>query len=126
MRRGSVVGPLILIIIGGLFLFNNIHPGISILSTIANYWPFLLIIWDFLRLIEILFNHSRVADPRLRQHGVSGGEWVLVVFLCIIGSGAFFVHRNASLWSPDSIRWKLIGDLGDVYDYPIDEKKVAT
>ena len=29
MRRGSIVGPVVLIVIGGLFLLNNIRPELS-------------------------------------------------------------------------------------------------
>ena len=54
MRRGSVIGPLILIGIGGLFLLRNLWPEIPLVDIIAKYWPFVLIAWGGLRLIEIL------------------------------------------------------------------------
>jgi hypothetical protein len=125
MRRGSIVGPVILIVIGAVFLLNNIRPDLSVLDMLASYWPFLLIIWGVLRLIEILISMSG-GTRVLPERGISGGEWVFIVFLCIVGSGAFFVHRNMGHWPPNSIRAKIIGDFGDAYDYPIEEKKVAT
>ncbi len=54
MRRGSVIGPLILIGIGGLFLLRNLWPEIPLVDIIAKNWPFVLIAWGGLRLIEIL------------------------------------------------------------------------
>jgi len=45
MRRGSVIGPLILIGIGALFLFRNLWPEIPLADMISRFWPFLLIAW---------------------------------------------------------------------------------
>ena len=53
MRRRSVAGPLILILIGGLFLWNNLRPDIPIWELLSQYWPFFLIAWGVLQLIEI-------------------------------------------------------------------------
>ncbi len=55
MRRGSVIGPLILIGLGVLFLFRNLWPEIPLVDLISRFWPFLLIAWGVIRLIEILF-----------------------------------------------------------------------
>ena len=131
MRRGSVVGPVILILLGGIFLLNNIRPDFSVLDTLVNYWPFILIAWGVLRLVEILIsgvgNAPLTPGAPVRPYpGLTGGEWVLIVFLCILGSGAFFVRNRVGHWPPNSIRAKIIGDFGDAYDYPIAEKKVAT
>ncbi len=129
MRRGSIVGPVILIVIGAVFLLNNIRPDLSVLDMLASYWPFLLIAWGVLRLVEILISHTGAPQPGVNpgvQRGISGGEWVLIVFLCLLGSGAFFFKRHVGSWPPNSIRAKIIGDFGDAYDYPIEEKKTAT
>ena len=45
MRRGSVIGPLILIGLGVLFLFRNLWPDIPLVELISRFWPFLLIAW---------------------------------------------------------------------------------
>src|SRR6476646_7752090 len=107
MRRGSIVGPVILIVIGAVFLLNNIRPDLSVLDMLASYWPFLLIVLGLLRLIEI-FVSMNGGTRVLPERGISGGEWVLVVFLCVVGSGAFFFHRNIGRWPPNSIRAKII------------------
>ena len=100
MRRGSIVAPVILILIGGVFLLNNLRPEFSVLDTLVNYWPFILIAWGLLRLAEILISaasqpHPQPGSPAGVSHGLSGGEWLLIVFLCLLGSGAFFIKRHA-------------------------------
>ena len=76
MRRGSVIGPLILIGLGVLFLFRNLWPEIPLVDFISRFWPFLLIAWGAIRLIEMLF-WSMTGKP-LPRNGVSGGEWALI------------------------------------------------
>ena len=77
MRRGSIIGPLILIGIGVLFLVRNIWPDIPVLEILSRYWPFLLIAWGGLRLIEILL--WACPTKPIPRNGISGGEWVLIV-----------------------------------------------
>jgi hypothetical protein len=113
MRRGSVIGPLILIAIGALFLTRSLWPQIQIWDMLAMWWPFLLIGWGALRLFEI---GAQAAGGRpLSCNGISGGEWVLVVFICIIGSTAWAAHRH-SWWSGGPWRG-IVADMGENYDY---------
>jgi DUF4097 and DUF4098 domain-containing protein YvlB len=117
-RRASVIGPLILVLIGVVFLLRNLIPEIHIGDLIASYWPYLLIVWGVLRLAEIGF--WAVTSKPLPRNGVSGGEWVLVVFLCIFGS-AFHAARHYTGWFPDgrSLRG-LVVNMGEPFDYTID------
>ncbi len=123
-RRASVIGPLILVLIGVVFLLRNFFPEIHIGDLIASYWPYLLILWGVLRLAEIAF-WSFTSKP-LPRNGVSGGEWVLVVFLCIFGS-AFHAARHYNGWFPDgrSIRG-LVVNMGEPFDYTVDPVEKAT
>ncbi len=41
MRR-SITGPLIMLFIGGLFLWRNFHPEVPVFDLLSQYWPFLL------------------------------------------------------------------------------------
>ncbi len=91
MRRRSIVAPLILILIGVLFLVNNMRPDMPLADIIAVYWPFLLIAWGVIRLAEVLWSFFQ---GRPMRHGLGGGEVVLVVFICLIGSGLFSAHRH--------------------------------
>ncbi len=121
MKRRSLAGPLILILIGALFLGENLYPGWITFRWMATYWPFLLIAWGLLRLIEIVY--WRLTSRPVPPKGVSGGEWVLVVLICMVGTAFFLVHRRL----PDLPRI-VIGDsgiemFGETYDYPIQEAK---
>ena len=85
MRRSSVIGPLILIAIGVIFLLRNFLPEFRLVEIIGLYWPWLLIGWGMLRVIEILmWHHQGQLTPR---GGMNGGEWTLVVIICLIGTG---------------------------------------
>ena len=52
MRRASLIGPLVLIVIGTLFLLNNMWPELSVINFVANWWPVALIGWGLLRVVE--------------------------------------------------------------------------
>src|ERR1700722_2249649 len=109
MRR-SITGPIILLVIGGLFLWRNLHPELPVFDLIAQYWPFLLIVWGLLRLVEAVLWR----DDQGRGGSFSGGEVVLVIFICMIGLGAwqakqFGIHFNA----------RGLDIFGEEYDYPV-------
>jgi DUF4097 and DUF4098 domain-containing protein YvlB len=113
MRR-SITGPLILLLIGGLFLWRNFHPEVPVFDLIAQYWPFLLILWGVMRLAEALIGRGNW------RSGFSGGEIVLIVFICFIGLGTwqareFGIHFNG----------RGLDIFGDSFDYPIDAKAPA-
>jgi hypothetical protein len=90
--RRSVTGPLILILIGGAFLMHNLWQDLPLFQVIAQYWPFLLIAWGVLRLLEVLFEAARSAP--LPSGGLSGGEVALIVLLCVIGTGMYAADQH--------------------------------
>lgn len=117
MRRGSVIGPLILIGLGVLFLFRNLWPEIPLVEVISRFWPFLLIAWGAIRLIEILF-WSMTGKP-LPRNGVSGGEWALIFVICIVGATMYTAH-NAPSWFPTGNAWRrVVLPMGESYDYTL-------
>src|SRR5450755_3152390 len=99
MRRGSVIGPLILIGLGALFLMRNLFPQIPFAEIFSRYWPFVLIAWGGLRLVEILL--AAISSKPIPRNGVSGGEWMLVILICIVGSTAY-TARHFTTWFPSS------------------------
>lgn len=124
MRRGSLIGPLILIGIGVAFLIRNVWPEIPILDFLARNWPYILIAWGGLRLVELVTWRS--SGRPLPVSGVSGGEWTLVVILCLFGMGLHQFSRRDSWWSPARIRvggWEV---LGDNFDFSYAPKSVKT
>ena len=118
MRRGSVIGPLILIGIGALFLMRNLWPDIPMVDIIAKYWPFVLIAWGGLRLIEILL--WAIMSKPIPRNGISGGEWMLVFLICIVG-GTMYTARHYATWFPAGRAWHgVMMDVGgDNYDYTL-------
>ncbi len=115
MRRGSVIGPLILILIGALFLLRNLWPEIQMADFISKYWPYVLIIWGGLRLVEILL--AAIMSKPIPRNGISGGEWVLVLLICVIG-GTMYTARHYASWIPTGRAWRgMVVDMGENYDY---------
>ena len=72
MRRRSITGPLLLLLIGSLFLWRNLHPETPVFDLLSMYWPFLLILWGVMRLVEVIIS------PQRRSPSFTGGEVVLV------------------------------------------------
>jgi DUF4097 and DUF4098 domain-containing protein YvlB len=109
MRRRSFTGPLLLLLIGALFLWRNLHPEAPVFDLLASYWPFVLIAWGLLRLIEAL-----IWSREGYGYGFTGGEVVLVVLICIAGSGIWEAHQHGIRWNAFGPDW-----LGEQYDYPV-------
>ncbi len=117
MRRGSVIGPLILIGFGILFLFRNLWPEIPLVDIISRFWPFVLIGWGAIRLIEVLV-WSTTGKP-LPRNGISGGEWMLIFLICVIGATMYTAH-NAPSWFPTGHALRRITlNMGESYDYTL-------
>jgi Putative adhesin/Domain of unknown function (DUF5668) len=117
MKRGSVVGPLVLIAIGIVFLLKNIRPDLPLFNIFMDYWPFLLIGWGVLRLLEILVIYFR--GGKMPVTGVSGGEWAMVIILTVVGSSVWGAQR----FSRDGFGKIRVGGVevfGESYDYPVD------
>ena len=116
MRRRSLTAPLMLVLIGGIFLWHNFHPEAPTFEIIALYWPFLLILWGVLRLVEVAWPGN---EGRWRN-GFSGGEVVLIIFICIIGSGFWAGFRQGWRWHGGSL-----DVFGQEYDYEVSAKASA-
>jgi hypothetical protein len=121
MRRGSIIGPLVLIAIGVAFLVRNLWPEIPVLDFLGRNWPYILIAWGALRLVE-LFTWTSQGKP-LPVSGVSGGEWTLIVFLCMFGIGLHQFSRRQSTWLP-RINLGGLEVIGETFEYPYAAKTV--
>ena len=116
MRRRSITGPILLILLGAGFLIYNLRPDIELFDMLARYWPFLLIAWGSLRLIEVLVDYFR---GTLHPGGFTGGEVVLIIFVCFIGWGMFEAHSHGVHFRP---AWEAFGEH---YDYTVGDQKPA-
>ncbi|HYM11295.1 MAG TPA: DUF4097 family beta strand repeat-containing protein [Bryobacterales bacterium] len=113
-RRGSLVGPLIILLLGVVFLVGNLRPDLSLWRLFAHYWPFLLIFWGAARLLEYAVAR---ATTRPIPRTLSGGEVFLVVMICLIGGGFSAAERRHSSgwwWGRPSLEV-----LGDNFDFPV-------
>jgi hypothetical protein len=63
---GSVFWGLILIGTGMVLLLKNIGYEIPIWSGIARYWPVLLIVWGFIKLVDYA-RWKKAGQPRRRS-----------------------------------------------------------
>ena len=122
MRRASLIGPLVLILIGTLFLVHNIWPELPVLSAIGNWWPLLLVGWGLLRVAEI--TRWKSEGRPMPQNGLSGGEWTFIVFLCVIGSAVFTANKYRDRW-PMHINAGGLEMLGESFDFPQAEQVAA-
>jgi DUF4097 and DUF4098 domain-containing protein YvlB len=117
MRRGSLVAPLLLIALGVAFLLHNVWPYLPVFDTLVKYWPFLLIAWGGVRVIEIgyLFARSRP----LPRSGVSGGEWALVTVLFIVGASMWTFRQHRMWFANGGALHGIMMDFGEPFDYPL-------
>jgi len=80
-RRRSIVGALILIVIGALFLYSNLNPAFDPWPLVSQYWPLLLVfiglgkLWDYYR-----FRQNPEATG---GRWFSGGEIAFIVLLIL-------------------------------------------
>ena len=53
-RRRSFAGPVVLIVLGVVFLLGNLHmiSWMRLGTLFAHYWPALLILWGVIKLVE--------------------------------------------------------------------------
>jgi DUF4097 and DUF4098 domain-containing protein YvlB len=81
-----MVGPLILIVIGVLFLLGNMHllawPSIGM--WFAHWWPLILILIGLVKLGEYYMAQQR----GYRAPGIGAGTVILIIFLCMFGFAA--------------------------------------
>ena len=108
-RKGSIVGSVILIVVGMIFLLHNFIPDFRPLAFIlrywpnfwlffAKYWPVILILWG----IQKLYCYFDASGDLLRRRKslLSAGDIVLLVFLLLFGTavtGLTRVFKNGGL-----------------------------
>jgi hypothetical protein len=120
MRRSSIIAPLLLIGLGALFLARNLYPDLPLMDYLSRYWPFILILWGGLRLTEVLL--WAATDKSVPARGVSPGEWVLIIFLCLFGASLHAV-RGFNTWWPRNVTIGGLDMFGESYEYPLSGEK---
>jgi hypothetical protein len=77
-RPGSITGPVILVLIGLVFLLNNLGHDVPIWSLVWDYWPLLLIGIGVIGLIEVMYYVGRGAPVPPRPLAGGGIFWIIV------------------------------------------------
>ncbi len=84
--RRSLAGPLVLIVIGLLFLLKNFGFHFPVWHWIGHWWPLLLILWGVIALIE----HASATRGGYRTRHLGAGGIVLLVLLVAVGLSAHY------------------------------------
>ena len=82
-RRRSFAGPLVLIILGLVFLLGNLHliSWMRMGTLFAHYWPLLLILWGIIKFVE----YQQAQREGLPARGIGFGGVCLVIFIVVFG-----------------------------------------
>jgi hypothetical protein len=121
--RGSITGPLILIVLGALFLVHTLSPDFEVLGLISHYWPFFLIGWGVLQLIEVLIRGLRPGPVPI--NGISGGGWGIVLLIVFLG-WASWQWRNPGAWWHRAGIDQSIQLIGDSHNFSFDPIRQTT
>ncbi len=90
-RQRSFAGPIVLIVIGALFLFGNLHMVTwrSIVMWFGHWWPLLLIVYGVLKLVE----YYTAKREGTQFNGVGAGGVLLVIFIILFGLTVTAISR---------------------------------
>lgn len=100
-RRSSIVGPLLVISIGVLFLLVQVgrFPMATLLLSFARWWPLLLVAVGVVRLVEWFFDQRGRADAPTGafypQRGLGVGVGLLLTLLVIVGVASSLSRQHA-------------------------------
>jgi DUF4097 and DUF4098 domain-containing protein YvlB len=97
-RQRSFAGPIVLILIGVVFLLRNLHlVGWDLGDLFAKYWPLLLILWGVIKLVE----YQQAKSAGLAPAGIGVGGVFLIIFLVTFGLSAhrYKVARDSGVFS---------------------------
>jgi hypothetical protein len=88
--RGSILGGVLLILLGVLFLFARWNPDLHVWHVFWHYWPVLIILWGFAK----LFDHLNAQQSgRTRPPLVTGSEAALMVLVILVIAGMGLYSR---------------------------------
>jgi DUF4097 and DUF4098 domain-containing protein YvlB len=123
--RGSITGPIVIIALGVLFLLHAISPDFAIIDWIGQYWPYVLIVWGSVALLEVLFRAAR-GGP-IPTNGVSGGSWFVVVLICLAGLAFNEVRKPDTWWQNTDWSRGFDNAFGEQHDYSVNvtQKKLG-
>lgn len=113
-RRKSLFGPIVLIAAGSLLLARNVWPEIPLRAWFAGYWPWILILWGGVRLLEVVLARL-LGWPLPRPLGA--GAVFAALLLVLVGS-AGRAHQERGGFNLVTI--PAFEFLQDTYEFPLE------
>ena len=99
-RRSSLVGAVLLVALGLLFLYSNFRPGLDPWPLLSRYWPLLLI---FLGLGKV-WDQFRPRDSwQAGRAWLGGGEIAVILLLVVAGIALSFQTASRRLHDVEAI-----------------------
>ncbi len=113
-RRKSLFGPIILIAAGSLLLARNVWPEIPLRAWFAGYWPWILILWGGVRLLEVVL--ARLLGWSLPRR-LGAGAVFAALLLVLVGSAGRAHHEQGGF---NLVTIPAFEFLQDTYDFPVE------
>ena len=107
--RRSLAGPLILILIGMVFLLRNFGVHLPVWHFFGRFWPLLIILWGVIALVE----HFTALRQGYQTRHLGGGGIVLLVLIVIVGLAAH--HSSDVNWEGMRDQMQIDDDLGGMF-----------
>ena len=99
-RRSSLVGAVLLVALGLLFLYSNFRPGLDPWPLLSRYWPLLLI---FLGLGKVWDQFRSRDNSQAGRAWLGGGEIAVILLLVIAGIALSFQTASRRLHEVEAI-----------------------
>ena len=113
-KRKSLFLPILLIGVGAFLLARSFWPEIPLRAWVANYWPWILIFWGGVRLLEVVLARLLGWTPSRR---LGGGAVFAALFLVLAGS---IVRANHQRGGFNFGRVPPFEFLQDTYEFPVE------
>ncbi|MFN8812580.1 MAG: DUF4097 family beta strand repeat-containing protein [Acidobacteriota bacterium] len=118
--RHSLIWPLVLIGLGGVMLAHNLRVDFSFWRLLGDYWPYVLILWGLVRLVEIGILAAQ--GKALPRRGISGGEWAVVILISILASSIWFASETRERLRAGRINLGNLAIFQETFEYPLSGK----
>ena len=100
LRRGSIVGPMVLLVLGVIFLLEQTGrlSWAHSFEWYARWWPAVLIFAGIILLLEWMFDQQHLEETGrpLPTHVLSGGAVFLLILLACVGVSARWAESNTA------------------------------